>query len=105
MGVQYAGTWRDDKPVGTMRLHSFEMNVHGVVMPAVGVGNVAVDLRHKKEHVAKDLMEYHHKHYRVSGAPMALLWPFQPDFYRNMGYGYGRKMNKYAMKPETTEEF
>ena len=50
-------------------------------------------------------MEYHHKHYRVSGAPMALLWPFQPDFYRNMGYGYGRKMNKYAMKPETTEEF
>ncbi len=99
-GIQYAGAWRDEKLVGVMRLHSFEMNVHGVVMPAGGVGNVAVDLRRKKEHVAKDMMEYYHKHYRDSGAPMALLWPFRPDFYRKMGYGYGRKMNKYAVKPD-----
>jgi predicted acetyltransferase len=100
VGIQYAGAWRDEKLVGTMRLHSFDMNVHGVVIPAGGVGNVAVDLRRKKEHVAKELMEHYHKLYRDSGAPMALLWPFRPDFYRNMGYGYGRKMNKYAMKTD-----
>jgi predicted acetyltransferase len=100
VGIQYAGAWRNDKLVGTMRLHSFQMNVHGVIMSAGGVGNVAVDLRRKKEHIAKDLMEYYHKHYRDSGAPMALLWPFRPDFYRKMGYGYGRKMNKYSMKPD-----
>jgi predicted acetyltransferase len=49
-------------------------------MKAGGIGNVAVDLRRKKEHIAKDMMEYIHKHYRDSGAPMALLWPFRPDF-------------------------
>lgn len=98
-GVQFAGAYRDEKLVGIMRLHSFQMNVHGVVMDAGGVGNIAVDLRHKKEHVAKDLMEDYLQHYRDAGAPMALLWPFRPDFYRKMGFGYGRKMNKYAIKP------
>jgi predicted acetyltransferase len=99
VGIQYAGAWRDDKLVGIMRLHTFEMNVHGVVMPAGGVGNVAVDLRRRKEHVSKYMMEYYHDYYLERGAPIALLWPFRPDFYRKMGYGYGRKMNKYAIKP------
>lgn len=99
-GIQFAGAWREEKLVGIMRLHSFEMNIHGVVMPVGGVGNIAVDLRRKKEHIAKDMMEYYHDHYLDSGAPVAVLWPFRPDFYRKMGYGYGRKMNKYAMKPD-----
>jgi predicted acetyltransferase len=34
------------------------------------------------------------------GASLLLLWPFRPDFYRKMGYGYGRKYNKYSYKPE-----
>jgi predicted acetyltransferase len=28
-----------------------------------------------------------------------LLWPFRHDFYTKMGYGYGRKYNKYMFKP------
>lgn len=98
-GIQYAGAYRDGKLVGIMRLHSFDMNVHGVIMNAGGVGNLAVDLRRKKEHVAKEMMEHHHDLYYDKGAPIALLWPFRPDFYRKMGYGYGKKMNKYAFKP------
>ncbi len=75
------------------------MNVHGVIVKAGGVANVFVDLLHKKEHVARDLMEHFHAHYRGEGTPIAALYPFRPDFYRNMGYGYGRKLNKYAIKP------
>jgi hypothetical protein len=29
VGIQYAGAWREDKLVGVMRLHSFDMNVMG----------------------------------------------------------------------------
>jgi predicted acetyltransferase len=46
------------------------------------------------------MMEHYHDYYLERGAPFALLWPFRPDFYRKMGYGYGRKMNKYAVRPD-----
>ena len=26
--------------------------------------------------------------------------PFRPDFYRRMGYGYGRKLNQYKIRPD-----
>ncbi|HIH89042.1 TPA: GNAT family N-acetyltransferase [Candidatus Bathyarchaeota archaeon] len=93
------GVFRGDKMVGGARYHDFEMNVHGTIVKAGGVANVFVDLLHKKEHVAKDLMEHFHAHYRDEGAPLAALYPFRPDFYRHMGYGYGRKLNQYRIKP------
>ena len=82
-----------------MRLHSFEMNVHGRIVKAKGVGNVAVDLTRKKEHVSKEMMEYYHQWCLDEGASLAVLWPFRSDFYVKMGYGYGRKMNKYMFRP------
>ena len=93
------GVFRDGKMVGGARYHDFEMNVHGAIVKAGGVANVFVDLLHKKEHVAKDLMEHFHAHYRSQGAPVAALYPFRPDFYCKMGYGYGRKLNQYGIKP------
>jgi predicted acetyltransferase len=82
-----------------MRLHTFKMNVHGVDMLAGGMGNMCVDLTSKKEHIAKELMEYYHMHFREMGAPLVLLWPFRHDFYMKMGYGYGCKYNMYKVKP------
>ncbi|MCW4014599.1 MAG: GNAT family N-acetyltransferase [Candidatus Bathyarchaeota archaeon] len=97
--IQYYGYFRDDEMLGAMRTHTFKMNIHGVDMLAGGVGNICVDLTHKKEHIAKEMMEYYHKLYWEMGAPFVLLWPFRHDFYRKMGYGYGRKYNKYSYKP------
>ena len=97
--IQYIGYYRDHKLLGAMRLHTFTMNVHGVEMPAGGVGNICVDLTHKKEHIAKELMQYFHNLCMEKGIPFVLLWPFRHDFYRKMGYGYGRKYNKYMYKP------
>ncbi|TFH18440.1 GNAT family N-acetyltransferase [Candidatus Bathyarchaeota archaeon] len=97
--IQYYGYYRDNRLLGAMRTHIFHINVHGVEMLAGGVGNVCVDLTHKKEHIAKELMEYYHGLYRELGAPIVLLWPFRHDFYMKMGYGYGRKYNKYMYRP------
>jgi predicted acetyltransferase len=35
------------------------------------------------------------------GMPMAVLWPFRPDFYRKIGFGYGGKKYRYSLLPST----
>ncbi len=60
---------------------------------------VAVDLLHKKEGVAKSLLEYFHNHYHEQGTYFIALYPFRPDFYKQMGYGYGTKMNRDRVRP------
>jgi predicted acetyltransferase len=95
----FYGLFRDGELQGIMCLHDFRMNFLGTDILAGGVGQVAVDLVHKKEHVAKELMVYFLRHYRERGAPLVLLYPFRPDFYADMLFGYGTKMSQYRVKP------
>jgi predicted acetyltransferase len=95
------GAFRDDKLVGGMMLHDFSMNFADVQIKAGGVGFVAVDLLHKKERIAKDIISYFIDHYRQSKVAVAMLYPFRPDFYKQMGFGFGTKMNQYKIKPNT----
>jgi predicted acetyltransferase len=64
------------------------------------LGQVAVDLIHKKEKICREIVSYFHEHYYGKGAAMTILYPFRPDFYRKMGYGYGTKISQYRVKPE-----
>lgn len=95
------GAFRDDKLVGGMILHDFNMNFDGTQIKTGGVGFVAVDLLHKKERIAKDIIGYFIDHYRQSKVSVAMLYPFRPDFYKQMGFGFGTKMNQYRIKPST----
>jgi predicted acetyltransferase len=97
--VQVYGLVRDGQVLGGMRIHQFRMQVRTVRIPAGGVGLVAVDLLHKKEKVAKEMMAFFLRHCRREGMPIALLYPFRPDFYRRMGFGYGTKMSQYRVRP------
>ena len=54
--IDYYGLFRDDKLIGGMRVHYYEMNLYSKMIPIGGVGLVAVDLLHKKERVAKALI-------------------------------------------------
>ncbi len=93
------GLFREGKLLGGMFLYDFVMNFRGVRVNAGGVGQVAVDLVHRKEHVAKELITYFIRHYRARGAPITMLYPFRPDFYWQMGFGYGTKMSQYRLRP------
>lgn len=93
------GLYRDGSLVGGMRLHDFRLNMLGVEIPVGGVGMVAVDLLHKKEHVAKELITFFLEHYRRQGTLLALLYPFRPDFYYAMGFGYSTKLSQYRIRP------
>jgi predicted acetyltransferase len=97
--VQFHGLFRDGQLQGIMCFYDFSMNFLQARIPAGGVGQVAVALPHKKEHVAKEMMRYFLGHYRDRATPLVALYPFRPDFYRSMGFGYGTKMNQYRVKP------
>jgi predicted acetyltransferase len=91
------GAFRGGELVGVMRYFDFTMSYHGHMLPVGGVGFVAVDLLHKKEHVAREMISAFLRHYRARGAPLAALYPFRPDFYRKMGFGYGTRLNVYRL--------
>jgi predicted acetyltransferase len=93
------GLWREGRLLGGMRLHDFSMRLLSTQAPVGGVGLVAVDLFHKREHVAKELITFFLSHYRERGVTLTALYPFRPDFYKQMGFGYGAKMHQYRVKP------
>lgn len=99
--IDFYGLFRDGKLLGGMRLNSFRMNLFSKMIDVGGVGLVAVDLLHKKEKVAKELIEYFTNHFQQKQSSIALLYPFRPDFYYKMGFGYGTKMNQYSILPSS----
>lgn len=97
--LSFYGLYRKGKLLGGMSLLDFTMTVLSAKAKVGGVGSVAVDLTHKKEKICKEMIEFFHQHYLERGACMTALYPFRPDFYRKMGYGYGTKLNRYRIKP------
>jgi len=95
----FYGLFRRKELQGVLRLHDFLMTFASMKIPVGGVGLVGVDLLHKKEKVAKEMILFYLRHYRRRGYPLAALHPFRPDFYRRMGFGYGTKMNQYRIRP------
>jgi len=95
------GLFREAALLGGMRLIDYQMNVRGVTIPTGGVGMVAVDLLHKKEKVAFELVRYFLDRCREQGMPMAALYPFRVDFYKQMGFGLGTKVSQYSFPPAT----
>ncbi len=95
----FYGLYRGGKLLGGMRLHDFTMTMFCTKIKAQGVGFVAVDIAHKKEKVARDMMAFFLEHCQRKRATLALLYPFRPDFYKRMGFGYGTKMSRYRVKP------
>jgi len=98
--THFYGMFLDNVLVGGMRLFDFKMRFLSTKIKTGGVGMVGVDLYHKKQKVCKSMITYFLEHYKNSGAPMAALYPFRPDFYKKMGFGFGTKMNQYKIKPQ-----
>jgi len=96
----FYGCFRDGELLGGMRLNDFKMRLGSGKIDAGGLGLVAVHLMHKKEKVAKEIVTFFIKHYRDRKYPIAMLYPFRPDFYKKMGFGFGTKMNQYSVKPK-----
>lgn len=99
-GVTAWGYFRDERLLGCLALHDYKLTIRGTQVFCGGGGALAVDLPHKKEHIAKDLVDSFFRHYREREAPVIALWPFRPDFYRRMGVGFGAPVYQYNVRPD-----
>lgn len=97
--VSLQGLFRQGTLQGIMALYDFSMNFRGHQIPVGGLGQLAVHLLHKKEHVAKEMITHFLWYYRKRGYPLVTLYAFRPDFYTSMGFGYGPKTSQYRIKP------
>ncbi len=94
------GLFRDGVMAGGFRLFRFTMTVRDVSLVVGGVGSVAVHPLYRKQGVARSLIRFYHNTCRDEGLALSALYPFRPDFYGRMGYGYGTKKAEYQLRPE-----
>jgi predicted acetyltransferase len=94
------GEFDNRRMVGTCVCYRYDMNYYGERIPVTGIGMVAAGIAHKKEHIAKDILSRYIRDSRVNGAVFCTLYPFRPDFYHKMGFGYGAKVSVYHWLPE-----
>ncbi len=93
--INFYGLYEDGKLVANMKLIDFKMNAFGVMQKACGLMALAVHPMYKKRGVARDMVRFFEKYTKETGCIVAMLLPFRMDFYRNMGYGYGTKLEEY----------
>jgi predicted acetyltransferase len=98
--VTVLGAYRGGKLHGGMVYFDLQMQCFEALLACGGVGMIAVDLLHKKEKVARDMVRHFLDHYNAQNAPLVALYPFRPDFYKQMGFGYGSKMHQYRVRPD-----
>ena len=85
--------------VGLYKLHDLKGNVNGKIVRMWGIGTVAVHFYHKKEGIAKQLLQHFHELARQENIGVVSLYPFHTSFYQKMGYGYGPTRFQYKLKP------
>ena len=98
-GLDYYGAYRDDVLLGGMVIGDYTMNLRGAVIPLSGVGMVHTDMLHKKEKICKEMMAFFLQHNREKDVHLLYLSPFRPDFYKQMGFGYGSTAYDYRIPP------
>jgi len=97
---EWYGLFEEDQLLGNMVLYDFDLNYYGKIIKTKGIGFVATDFLHKKQKIARDLLNYYLKICNKEDKKLAMLYAFRPDFYKKMGFGYGTKGYNYQTKAD-----
>jgi len=103
--IKYFKVLKNKEITGTMRFLDYEMNMRNVKVQAKGLGLVAVSPLHRKEGIAKKMMEFYIGENDKSGINFLILYPFDLSFYRKTGFGYGTKHRMYKLLPQSFPAF
>jgi len=97
--IRFYGAFRNGKLLGAVKLYEFIMNFRSVKVRLGGIAGVCVHFLHKKEKVARDLLAFALNDFHAKGIHVASLYPFQTEFYKKMGFGYGTMKHQFRIKP------
>jgi len=95
--VHFYGLFEDEHLIATMKLIDFSVNLFGKMQPASGLMALGVHPLHKKKGAALDMIKFFESYACQKPAALAMLLPFRMDFYRQMGYGCGTKLDEYRL--------
>lgn len=95
--ITFVGLFEEGEFIALMKLIDFSMNIFGKMGHAAGLMSLAVSPMHKKKGAGLDMVRFFEKYTKETKATVAMLLPFRIDFYRNMGYGYGGRMDEYRI--------
>jgi len=98
--IRAIGAYDGEMMLGCVLYYEFQTNFHHEMIRTAGIGSLAVDLLHKKKHVANALINHSFELARQKGADLYYLYPFSTKFYRNFGFGYGSPMFTYCVAPK-----
>ncbi len=99
---RYLGCFDDNGTlIGSILMMDFTLNVRGVMMPMGAAAYVSTNFLHKKEHIARNMLRVLMGYYTKLGTTVGCLHPFNPAFYRKMGYGHC--MEAYFYMPKASE--
>ncbi|MGG4170084.1 GNAT family N-acetyltransferase [Rossellomorea vietnamensis] len=99
------GLFKGNDLVAGMRTFLFEMNLNQTTIAVGGVGMLAVDLLHKKEGNAYQLIKYFYELNKSNGHHLVMLYPFNVAFYKRMGFGMGTQVYQYYVSPSAFQDF
>lgn len=97
--VKLMGLFRQGTLAGGYNYFDFTMTLLDQAVTIGGIGGVAVHMLHKKQRVAYQMLQHFLRQCRENQQPLALLYPFRPDFYRRMGFAYGTPVHHYRIDP------
>lgn len=97
---RYLGCFDDDGTLlGSILMMDFSLNVRGNMVPMGAPAYVSTNFLHKKEKVAYALLKVMMEYYAQTGTAIGCLHPFNPAFYRKMGYGHCNEYTYYTPRP------
>lgn len=97
---RYLGCFDDDGTLlGSILMMDFTFNVRGQMMAMGAPAYVSTNFLHKKEKVAYSLLKVMMEFYAQTGTAIGCLHPFNPAFYRKMGYGFCNEYTFYSPRP------
>ncbi|WP_226584657.1 enhanced intracellular survival protein Eis [Halobacillus litoralis] len=97
--IHTIGLYERGSLAGAYIAYDHQMNVYGTKVKAAGIGTVAVDLPYKKQGHAKRIIQKFLSDAREEGRIVTHLYPFQPAFYKRMGFGLGPRLSTFQFHP------
>jgi len=96
---------KDSRLVGLFALYKFQMYRVGKVIPAGGIGSVAVAPEARRERIAYWMMVRAVEIMDQNSVPLSILYPFRHSFYQHLGWGLIGRVNMYRFAPESLPNF
>lgn len=95
--------FEDDELTAVCRLLELEARCRGSWITLGGLRSVATPPEYRREGRAARLMQAALAEYSDRGVPLVALWPFDHDFYADLGWAATAKRAKYRLPPDSLE--